>query len=250
MTRLVNNKFLCQNFFCVVIYLFFGLLYNDFMKKILLVLFLICTIVFSTLPTFVSSVCAESFGQVKVITNYADVFDSTATESTSIFVAKHKDVFELAQSEEVVGENGQKFYKINLEGFENAFIKSHQVLLVGEKNITNLVNPNAYFKKKVKNADLFIITGGQHTKFCNINTNSSIPIRIIDGYDRHKQYTQIQILIDDEIVNVFVETNLIRPYGIPQWLKVLLYVLGSLAVGAIITWVTILLKRANKKLST
>lgn len=220
------------------------------MKKILLMLFLICTIVFSTLPTFASSVCAESFGKVKVITNYADVFDSTSTESTKIFVAKHKDVFELAQSEEIVGENGQKFNKIILEGFENAFIKSHQVLLVGEKNVTNLVNPNAYFKNKVTNADLFVITGGHYTKFCNINTNSNIPIRIIDGYDRHKQYTQIQILIDDEIVNVFVETSKIRPYGIPQWLKVILYILGSLAVGAIITWVTILLKRANKKLSS
>ena len=87
-----------------------------------------------------------------------------------------------------------------------------------------------------------------YEKFCNITTNSSIPIRIIDGYDRHKQYTEIQILIDDEIVNVYVETDKIRPYGIPMWLKVILYVLGSLAVGAIITWVTIHLKRAKKRI--
>ena len=219
------------------------------MKKFLFALLFICTFISITSLLPKASICAESFGQVKVITNYADVFDSTFHTSTSIFVAKHKDIFGLAQSEEITGENGQKYYKIIIEGFDNAFIKSHQVLLVGEKNVTNLVSPNAYFKNKVTNADLFVITGGRYEKFCNITTSSNTPIRIVDGYDRHKQYTQIQILIDDEILNVFVETSKIRPYGIPTWLKVILYILGSLAVGAIITWVTILLKRANKKLS-
>lgn len=218
------------------------------MKKIALLIIFICSIIFSTTLFTNSSVCAESFGQVKVITNYADVFDSTDAGASSIFVASHKDVFELAQSEEIVAESGQGYYKIILEGFENAYIKSHQVLVVGEKNVSNLVSPNAYFKKKVTNVDLFVISGGQYTKFCNINTNSSIPIRITDGYDRHKEFTQIQILIDDEIVNVFVKTSNIRPYGIPVWLKVVLYILGSLAVGAIITWVTIMLKRAKNKI--
>lgn len=218
------------------------------MKKFALLIIFICSIIFSTALFTNSSVCAESFGQVKVITNYADVFDSTDADASSIFVASHKDVFELAQSEEIVAESGQGYYKIILEGFENAYIKSHQVLVVGEKNVSNLVSPNAYFKKKVTNVDLFVISGGQYTKFCNINTNSSIPIRITDGYDRHKEFTQIQILIDDEIVNVFVKTSNIRPYGIPVWLKVVLYILGSLAVGAIITWVTIMLKRAKNKI--
>ena len=203
------------------------------MKKIFVCLIL-CAIVFSIFPLTFSSVCAESFGTVKVITNYADVFDSTQNSANKIFVAKHKDKFELAQNEEIVGESGQTYYKIILDGFENAFIKTHQVLIEGEKKVTK--------------ADLFIISNSRYEKFCNITTNSSIPIRIIDGYDRHKQYTEIQILIDDEIVNVYVETDKIRPYGIPMWLKVILYVLGSLAVGAIITWVTIHLKRAKKRI--
>lgn len=208
----------------------------------------LCAIIISMTPLTFSNVCAESFGVVKVITNYADVFDSTEIEANKIFVAKHKDKFELAESEEITGENGQGYYKIIIEGYENAYIKSHQVLVEGEKNVSNLISANAYFKKKVTNADLFIITSSKYEKFCNITTNSSIPIRIVDGYDRSKQYTQIQILIDDEIVNVYVETNKIQPYGIPVWLKVVLYILGSLAVGVIITWITIHLKRAKKHL--
>lgn len=208
----------------------------------------LCAIIISMTPLTFSNVCAESFGVVKVITNYADVFDSTEIEANKIFVAKHKDKFELAESEEITGENGQGYYKIIIEGYENAYIKSHQVLVEGEKNVSNLISANAYFKKKVTNADLFIIINSKYEKFCNITTNSSIPIRIIDGYDRNKQYTQIQILIDDEIVNVYVETNKIQPYGIPVWLKVVLYILGSLAVGVIITWITIHLKRAKKHL--
>lgn len=218
------------------------------MKKIFLGILIICTIVFSIAsPTF-SSVCAESFGTVKVITNYADIFDSTQSDSNKIFVTKHKDKFELATNREIVGENGQAFYKIILDGHENAFIKTHQVLIVGEKNVSNLVTPNAYFRKKVTNADLFIIANSNYQLFCNISTTPQTPIRIIDGYDRHKKFTQIQILVDDEIVNVFVETSKIRPYGIPMWLKVVLYVLGSLVVGALITWVTIHFKRAKNKL--
>lgn len=248
MTQLVNNKIFVSTFFaCVYLHDTCICCIMIFMKKIFVYLIL-CAIVFSIFPLTFSSVCAESFGTVKVITNYADVFDSTQNSANKIFVAKHKDKFELAQNEEIVGESGQTFYKIILDGFENAFIKTHQVLVEGEKNVSNLVTPNAYFKKKVTNADLFIITNSRYEKFCNITTNSSIPIRIIDGYDRHKQYTEIQILIDDEIVNVYVETDKIRPYGIPMWLKVILYVLGSLAVGAIITWVTIHLKRAKKRI--
>lgn len=218
------------------------------MKKFFLCIMTLCAIIISMTPLTFSNVCAESFGVVKVITNYADVFDSTEIEANKIFVAKHKDKFELAKSEEITGENGQGYYKIIIEGYENAYIKSHQVLVEGEKNVSNLISANAYFKKKVTNADLFIITNSKYEKFCNITTNSSIPIRIIDGYDRNKQYTQIQILIDDEIVNVYVETNKIQPYGIPVWLKVVLYILGSLAVGVIITWITIHLKRAKKHL--
>lgn len=220
------------------------------MKKIMFALLFFCTFVSITLLPFLSSVCAESFGKVKVITNHADIFDSTSPSAPSIFVAKHKDVFDLAQTDEITNENGQVYYKIVLDGFDNAFIKSHQVMVVSEQNVSNLVNPNAHFKKKIKNVDLFVHSGGQYTKFCSIEANSSIPIRITDGYDRHKEYTQIQILINNEIVNVFVKTNNIRPYGIPVWLKVILYILGSLAVGAIITWLTIHLKRASKKLST
>lgn len=218
------------------------------MKKFFLCIMTLCAIIISMTPLTFSNVCAESFGVVKVITNYADVFDSTEIEANKIFVAKHKDKFELAESEEITGENGQGYYKIIIEGYENAYIKSHQVLVEGEKNVSNLISANAYFKKKVTNADLFIIINSKYEKFCNITTNSSIPIRIIDGYDRNKQYTQIQILIDDEIVNVYVETNKIQPYGIPVWLKVVLYILGSLAVGVIITWITIHLKRAKKHL--
>ena len=81
------------------------------MKKIFVCLIL-CAIVFSIFPLTFSSVCAESFGTVKVITNYADVFDSTQNSANKIFVAKHKDKFELAQNEEIVGESGQTFYKI------------------------------------------------------------------------------------------------------------------------------------------
>ena len=199
------------------------------MKKFFLCIMTLCAIIISMTPLTFSNVCAE-------------------IEANKIFVAKHKDKFELAESEEITGENGQGYYKIIIEGYENAYIKSHQVLVEGEKNVSNLISANAYFKKKVTNADLFIITNSKYEKFCNITTNSSIPIRIIDGYDRNKQYTQIQILIDDEIVNVYVETNKIQPYGIPVWLKVVLYILGSLAVGVIITWITIHLKRAKKHL--
>ncbi len=177
--------------------------------------------------------------QVKVITNYANIYDSPNNEAIILGVAKHKDKLSLSFPEEIIGDNSIAYYKIIVEGHDNAYIRCHQVVLTQVNNVSNLITPNASFRKKIKSVDLFTYSSASYEKFVTIDVNPNVPIRITDGYDRNKEFSQIQILIEDEIVNVFVKTDAIKPYGIPTWLKVILYILGSLAIGALITFITV-----------
>ena len=218
------------------------------MKKLALIFLLtfgIAMLLGSILPKQFSY--AEQTSCVKVITNYANVYEDHSTSSKVLFVATHKDKFSVA-SEVPLTFGNESFYQIFYGENSTGYVLANQVVLNPNTNISNLITPNAHFKKKVTSAEFYVYSNAKYELFCTMEVSPKTPIRIIDGYNKNKEFTLVQVLIEDEIANLYIQTDTIRPMGIPIWLKVVLYVLSSLAVGALITFVTLHAKKISKKL--
>ena len=180
------------------------------MKKILFILLFIFSFLCMDL-TF--SADAEGEKYVRVIYNSIDVFDSANAggDSNVIGACLYGERLKLLSENEVLGDDGYKYYLVEFNG-ENGYVFVSQVVPDAQNSPKRELDTNAMLDQ-----DSYVFTKDNEEDKTEIILPAGTKVRVLDGLDYSKAFTRIQY--QDENMNIFVgyiKTITIKKSGISR----------------------------------
>ncbi len=196
------------------------LLKNKKIKNICLMCFaLICTL-FSFCQSFGGNTLkADAPTQVRVIYSNANVYSLTniSDENNKVIATyKYNQKFNTI-GDVITGEDGYEYYKVEISVNEYTFgyVFKSQVADASISSPQIKINYNATVTSDCK---IYNLNGNNYEETGEKLTNGT-KVRILSGYNKSQEYTQIQYLnADGEIVVSYIKTTALKTSGISRTL--------------------------------
>ena len=165
---------------------------------------------------------------VRVIYTNANVYSkpNVNDENTQIIVTyKYNQKLTTIGDSSIVGEDGYNYYKVslNIEPFTEGYVLKSQVTNVDNTSPKKKLDANA---KITEQTNIYVLNGNTFEKTEQILT-SGTNVKILSGYNRDFEFTQIQYEAEDGIITAYVKTQSLQTSKISRTL-----------IGAIIIIIT------------
>lgn len=165
---------------------------------------------------------------VRVIYTNANVYSkpNVNDENTQIIVTyKYNQKLTTIGDSSIVGEDGYNYYKVslNIEPFTEGYVLKSQVTNVDNTSPKKKLDANA---KITEQTNIYVLNGNTFEKTEEILT-SGTNVKILSGYNRDSEFTQIQYESEDGIITAYVKTQSLQTSKISRTL-----------IGAIIIIIT------------
>ena len=217
------------------------------MKKIFSILFLICLglLSLSFLQTNQKTVFAETTNQVVVIFNSSTIFKEASSSSEVVDEVLFGTNLVL-EDENLFYDGTVSFYKVNNNGkigyiVSNAVIKETEFL---EKKL----DPNAKIIKK--NVNIYVDKNDSEESKLKIDGKEVVlkqyqEVKIIDGYDKNKEYNKIMFELDGKILTGYVKSENLIVEGFNGTIILVIFIF--LLVVSIIVSIILTTRKKRKK---
>ncbi|MDY2696433.1 MAG: hypothetical protein SOV27_04655 [Eubacteriales bacterium] len=196
------------------------LLKNKKIKNICLMYFaLICTLFSFCLSFGGNTLKADAPIQVRVIYSNANVYSLTniADENNKVIATyKYNQKFNTI-GDVITGEDGYEYYKVEISVNEYTFgyVFKSQVADASISSPQIKINYNATV---ISDCEIYNLNGNNYEETGEKLTNGT-KVRILSGYNKLQEYTQIQYLnADGEIVVSYIKTTALKTSGISRTL--------------------------------
>lgn len=196
------------------------LLKNEKIKNICLMCFaLICTLFSFCLSFGGNTLKADAPTQVRVIYSNANVYSLTniSDENNKVIATyKYNQKFNTI-GDVITGEDGYEYYKVEISVNEYTFgyVFKSQVADASISSPQIKINYNATVASDCK---IYNLNGNNYEETGEKLTNGT-KVRILSGYNKSQEYTQIQYLNSDgEIVVSYIKTTALKTSGISRTL--------------------------------
>ena len=196
------------------------LLKNKKIKNICLMCFaLICTLFSFCLSFGGNTLKADAPTQVRVIYSNANVYSLTniSDENNKVIATyKYNQKFNTI-GDVITGEDGYEYYKVEISVNEYTFgyvFKSQ----VADASISSPQIKINYKATVTSDCKIYNLNGNNYEETGEKLTNGT-KVRILSGYNKSQEYTQIQYLnADGEIVVSYIKTTALKTSGISRTL--------------------------------
>lgn len=213
------------------------------MKKILGVLFLLCLF---AIPVGFGNVYAQESQTVSVCANECSIFAEAASDSDVLFKATFGTEFEL-NSQELFISGELSFYQVKLPSGGVGYILSNAASREAS-SLNRGLDPNA----KILNHDtpVYSIAVAAEENLLtidgeNIKLNQYQEVKIIDGYDKNKEFNQIMFEINGTIYTGFVKSSDLIVEGFNGTIILIIFIF--LLVASIILSIILTTRKKRKK---
>lgn len=191
------------------------------MKKCVIVL-LFCLCFF---PVICNKTYAENNIYVKVLyseinvyldTNFTDDYNKDGENLDIVYTFLYGSIIKVVEENQIIGQDGYKYYKVEYESNgqkKMGYVLCSQVLNINYSSPAKELDYNAMVNKEAK---LFTLKNEQYIEN-GISLKINQKIKIINGYNSTKKYTQIQYKAESgDILTAFVLTSDIKVGGISK----------------------------------
>lgn len=164
---------------------------------------------------------AEIPSSVRVIYSSINAYSVANVNSPDVqIVATFRYNQKLATiGEEIVqGEDGLNYYKIALAdvvGFDSAYVLKSQVVDANVNSPQKRLDTNATIAKQ---GNVYVLNENTYEQTEEV-LKEGTKVKILSGYDKQKEYTQIQYQLEDgDIVTAYIKTECLKTSGISRTL--------------------------------
>ena len=199
------------------------------MKKLLICLIALASFVFPI--CFNSIVYAEIPATVRIVYSNANVYKvaNSSIEDNKIATYSYNTILNTIGDSVVVGEDAFNYYKVeitNISNYTYGFVLVSQVLDATIQSPQKRLDANATLS-----SDAFVYNFVENRyEISEVKLIKGTDVKILSGYDKSKEYTQIQYQQQDgEIITAFIKTSTLKTSGISRTL-----------IGAIIIIITVI----------
>lgn len=186
------------------------------MKKILLLaLFSFC------LPFMLgSSISAEIPNYVRVVYPQISVYSQTdinAEDTQIIAIYKYNQILKTIGEEAVFGADGYEYYQveISVSGYTSGYVFKSQVVDQNSVSPAKKLKTNAQIATK---CNIYLLNGNNYEQTSDV-LEKGTAVKIISGYDKSKEFTQIQYENQNgDVVTAYVKTVNLKTSGVSRTL--------------------------------
>lgn len=193
----------------------------SFYSIILCVVMLLMALSFAT-PFRVNNVVkAEIPSSVRVIYSSINAYSVANVNSPDVQIVatfKYNQKLTTIGDQLVQGEDGLDYYMIALAdvaGFDSAYVLKSQVVDANANSPQKKLDANATIAKQ---GNVYVLNENTYEQTEEI-LKEGTKVKILSGYDREKEYTQIQYQLEDgDIVTAYIKTECLKTSGISRTL--------------------------------
>ena len=224
------------------------LVYKD-MKKIFSILFLIVSCYLLCYNYFINekqSVFAQDNCNLTVITNSCNIYEEPSKESKILKQVYFGDTL-IMLDENFYVSGVLKFYKITYDGISGYVIANAVVYDI--HTLKKELDPNA----KILKEDVNVYSANNDIEENKIKINGVEvllkqyqEVKIIDGYDKKKEFTKIMFEYDGQILTGYIETNKLLVEGFNK--NIILAIFIFILTASIIVSIILTTRKKRKKI--
>lgn len=212
------------------------------MKKFLSVLFLLCLLL---VPVGTKTVYAQS-QTICVCANECSIFAEAASDSEVLFKATFGTEFEL-NSQEFFISGELSFYQIKLKEGGVGYVLSNAASRAAS-SLKHGLDPNA--KILNENTPVYSVAVEAEENLLSINgekikLNQYQEVKIVDGYDKNKEFNQIMFEINGTIYTGFVKSSDLIVEGFNGTIILIIFIF--ILVASIILSIILTTRKKRKK---
>ncbi len=171
---------------------------------------------FIAMPTY-----AETPIEVRVIYDSTKIYSSTFDfsqeefeESSEIKIAELHEVFEIDTS---LNPDNENFYYVKITNENGIYIESGYILKTAciDNSLSSPQKQLSTNAKIIASANIYTFDGENYVQIPELKLDEGIRVKIISGWDKNKEYTQITYQIEDgPLITNYVKTSTLNPDGI------------------------------------
>ncbi len=218
--------------------------YYTNMKKCVLVL-LFFTFIFGFVFTNNINVYAQDEKAVQVINECLLYSDPTINEEDNLGVLHFGEVLTV-NGDIVDGVNSSfKFYNVSTQDDKTGYVIVNFVMSIEDKALSKTLDPNA---KTLNEANIFVTNSDENKMILDgteVKLEKYEEIKIIDGYDKSKQFHEVMFEIDGTIYTGYIKTSDLLVEGFNATLIAVIFIF--IIVGAIVLSIYLTTKKKRRK---
>lgn len=219
------------------------------MKKIITALFLslICLI-----PSFfnIGNVYAQT-KEVKVVSNSCSILSAPHTEATVVKTVNYGEILTLVSDCEIIYGN-LKFFHVQMDDNEKTqgYVLTNFVIQNENTSLKKMLDPNA---KILKDNTQVFFEANEECKMTigeeNVELTKHQEVKIIDDYDRKKEFCKIMFDKDGTVLTGYVKTSDLSVEGFNRVLILVVFIF-VLAISLVVSVVVATKKKRKRQEKT